>query len=128
MDKIKKLDEVFSEFIRLRDSKPYGFRHFKCISCGRILPFNMADAGHYVSRANMATRFDEDNVHCECIMCNRFTENHLDGFAKNLVAKIGQDKLEELIRRGHQTVKFSKSEIDEKIRYYKEKIKELKRG
>lgn len=128
MDKIKKLDEVFSEFIRLRDSKPYGFKAFKCISCGRVLPFTMADCGHFVKRSNMATRWDEENCHAQCIDCNRFRDGNYDAFNRSLVIRLGQDKVEELIRRGHQTVKFSKSEIDEKIRYYKEQIKELRRG
>lgn len=127
MDKIKKLDEVFSEFIRLRDSKPYGFKAFKCISCGRVLPFSMADCGHFVKRSNQATRWDEENCHAQCIDCNRFRDGSYDAFSRSLVIRLGQDKVEELIQRGHQTVKFSKSEIDEKIRYYKEQIKELKK-
>lgn len=121
------LDQVFSEYIRLRDSKGSGFKTFRCISCGRILPFAMADCGHFMKRGNMATRWDEDNCAAQCISCNRFRDGNYDAFRRSLAIKLGQDKVEELIRRGHQTVKFSKSEIDEKIRYYKEQIKELKK-
>ena len=32
----KKLDKVFSAYIRLRDAMPSGY--FKCPTCGRILP------------------------------------------------------------------------------------------
>ena len=40
-----KLDTVFSRFIRLRDARKDGT--FQCISCGRILPLDQADCGHY---------------------------------------------------------------------------------
>ena len=126
MNRDEKLDKVFSEFIRLRDSKPYGFTSFRCISCGRVLPFSMADCGHFVKRSNMATRWDEENCHAQCIDCNRFRDGNYEEFRKNLVIKLGSGKVEELIRRGHQTVKFSKSEIDEKTKYYKDKIKEIR--
>ncbi|MFK2167960.1 recombinase, partial [Bacteroides fragilis] len=45
-----KLDKVFSLYIRLRDSKPFNYRFFKCISCGEIKPFEQADCGHFHSR------------------------------------------------------------------------------
>lgn len=66
---IRKLDRVFSLYIRLRDSRPFGYRQFRCISCGMIKPFDQADAGHFIGRTNMATRFDEENVWCECRNC-----------------------------------------------------------
>ena len=44
----KKLDKVFSAYIRLRDTMPSGF--FTCISCGQIKPFEQGDCGHYVNR------------------------------------------------------------------------------
>ena len=127
MSQEEKLDKVFSEFIRLRDSKPYGFKAFRCISCGRVLPFNMADCGHFVKRSNKATRWDEDNCHAQCIDCNRFRDGNYDGFRHGLEIKLGNGKVEELIMKGRGIAKFSGSDIDEKIRYYKEQIKELKK-
>lgn len=52
-----KLDTVFSRFIRLRDARKDGT--FQCISCGRILPLDQADCGHYINRQHMSTRFSE---------------------------------------------------------------------
>ena len=66
---VNKLDKVFSLYIRKRDAMPYGGRYFKCISCGRVLPFEQADCGHFWSRRHMATRFDEDNCNSECSHC-----------------------------------------------------------
>ena len=87
---VNKLDKIFSLYIRKRDAMPYGGRYFKCISCGRVLPFEQADCGHFWSRRHMATRFDEDNCNAECKGCNRFDGDHLLGYQANLIKKIGQ--------------------------------------
>lgn len=126
MKRTEVLDQVFSEYIRLRDSKGSGFKTFKCISCGRILPFAMADCGHFMKRGNMATRWDEDNCAAQCISCNRYRDGNVENFEKALILKFGEDKVQEIIQRSHQCQKYSKSEIEDLIKYYRGKIKELK--
>lgn len=123
-DYIKKLDRVFSEFIRLRDTMPNGM--FRCISCGKIKPYSQADCGHYHSRTHMSTRFDEENANAECRACNRFCADHLVGYRKNLIAKIGEHRLDVLEWRAHQTKKWSDFELKELIKHYQAKIKDLK--
>lgn len=115
---IVKLDKVFSLYIRLRDSKPFGYKAFKCISCGKIKPFSKADCGHYYSRAKMSTRYDEENCNSECSYCNRFSADHLDGYRENLIAKIGQQRFDLLRVRANQTKKWSVFELQELIKYY----------
>lgn len=123
---VKKLDKEFSLFIRLRDSKAFGFKAFKCISCGQIKPFEKADCGHYYSRVKMSTRFDEDNAHAECSACNRYRADHLDGYRENLIKKIGQPRFDVLRYRSNQTKKWSAFELESLIKYYKEQNKKLK--
>ena len=123
-DYIKKLDRVFSEFIRLRDTMPNGM--FRCISCGKIKPYSQADCGHYHSRTHMSTRFDEENANAECRSCNRFCADHLVGYRKNLIAKIGEHRLDVLEWRANQTKKWSDFELKELIKHYQVKVKELK--
>lgn len=123
-DYIKKLDRIFSEFIRLRDTMPNGM--FRCISCGKIKPYSQADCGHYHSRTHMSTRFDEDNANAECRSCNRFCADHLVGYRKNLIAKIGEHRYNVLEWRAHQTKKWSDFELKELIKHYQAKIKDLK--
>ena len=119
-----KLDKVFSLYIRLRDSKPYGYKYFKCISCGKILPFEKADAGHYMSRRHNSTRFDENNVHAECSYDNRFNAEHLDGFRDNLVKKIGQQKFDLLRVKANTTQSYSESEYKALIKYYEKPVEQ----
>ena len=118
-----KLDKEFSLFIRLRDCMPNGF--FRCISCGQIKPFEQADCGHFHSRRHLATRFDEDNAHAECRACNRFSADHLIGYEKNLIAKIGKQKFDMLAAQAHQTRKYSDFELQELIKYYQSLNKKM---
>ena len=64
---IAKLDRLFANYIKKRDSG--GGEYFKCISCGQVKPIKNADCGHYFSRRHIATRWDENNAHCECSYC-----------------------------------------------------------
>lgn len=123
---VAKLDKVFSEFIRLRDSKRFGFRAFQCISCGKVKSYEQADCGHYYSRRKMSTRFDEDNCHAECRHCNRFSADHLIGYRDNLRKKIGEERFEELTRKANLTRKWSVWELEQLVTYYKTLIKTLK--
>lgn len=123
---VKSLDRVFSQFIRLRDSKPYGFSYCRCISCGRVKPFDEFDCGHFYSRTHMSTRFDEDNCHAECKHCNRFVADHLIGYQENLIRKIGQKKFDALRIKAHSTYKYSPWELELLIKHYKEEIEKLK--
>jgi len=66
---IDKVDKVFSLYIRLRDSRPWHFMKFRCISCGDVKDFDQMDAGHFVSRNAMAIRWNADNVSGECRRC-----------------------------------------------------------
>lgn len=122
-DLVKKLDKVFSQYIRLRDVMPSGF--FKCISCGKIKPFAEADCGHYHSRTHMATRFEEDNCHCECRFCNRMSADHLIGYRENLITKIGFSRVERLNVLAHSQKHWLDCELEEKIEYYKAEVKRL---
>lgn len=122
-DLVKKLDKVFSQYIRLRDVMPSGY--FRCISCGKIKAYSEGDCGHYYSRTHMATRFEEDNCHMECKACNRFSADHLIGYRKNLISKVGLSRIDRLDILAHSTKHWLDSELEEKIEYYKAEVKRL---
>jgi hypothetical protein len=116
------LQTVFNTFVRERDKDQ------PCISCG--LPKETKQAGHYFAvKGYDSLRFDEDNVHGECSGCNCFDESHLIGYGDNLIERIGVDRYERLRQRAAEYkkngYKWTRSELLEKIEYYKQKIKEL---
>ena len=120
--KIARLDVVFSKYIRRRDC---GFSYGRCISCGAVITFETCDAGHYINRQHMSTRYDENNVHAQCRPCNRFDEGNIQGYRKGLIRKIGEKATEMLEIKKHNVSHMSEVELDILISIYKQKLKEI---
>lgn len=119
---VKKLDKVFSEYIRKRDSKD---GYFKCCSCGKLKPYQQADAGHFINRRWMATRWREDNVYSQCRSCNRFDEGNAVGYTLFMIKKHGQQHVEYLQALKQETMLYSDFDLEMMIRDYKQKIKNV---
>lgn len=118
-DWLKEAQKAFNEFIRLRD------KDLPCISCGRYHE-GQYHAGHYRSvGAYPELRFNEDNVHKQCSVCNNHKSGNAIEYRINLIRKIGLEKVEFLERHDHQPLKLSIDEIKELIRVYKAKCKGL---
>jgi hypothetical protein len=121
----KKLDKIFSEYIRLRDSDYKG--NCKCISCGKEAPAfgGSIHAGHLFSRRYLATRFDEKNVNAQCAYCNTFLNGNQIKASRGVENKWGKGTVQEIESRIHITVKLTRVDYEESIEYYKQKIREL---
>jgi hypothetical protein len=89
----KKAWRAFSRYIRERDSRG---DYFVCPTCGRTVPIEQADAGHYISRVRKAVMFDEMNVHAQCRHCNRFQEGNHFIYRQFLIKVYGEEKVEAL--------------------------------
>lgn len=119
-DYIKIAQQVFNKYIRLRD------KGRNCISCFK--PAKKENAGHYMNANNhWSIRFDEDNVHLQCEYCNSYLSGNLVHYTAGLIAKIGQDRYNQLIERARKTRKYSIEELKEIIATYKQKIKEFEK-
>lgn len=114
----KKAQEVFNKYIRLRD------RNLPCISCGHMGE-RQVHAGHYrpVGR-NAKLRFNEDNVHGQCSVCNNYLSGNLNAYRENLILKIGLERVEKL-ESENEPYKYNKEELKQIIKTYKQKCKEL---
>lgn len=120
-----KLDRIFSEFIRLRDSDNDGY--CRCISCNGIHHWKNMDAGHYVNRSIMSLRYDEKNVNAQCRHCNRFLEGNAIGYNHGLIEKYGDSVTSYLNIKRFNLCKMGKVEYETLIKYYKGKVSELKK-
>ncbi len=121
----KKLDKLFSEYIRRRDSDFKG--NCKCISCGKEAPAfgGSIHAGHLFSRRYLSTRYDEKNVNAQCNYCNTFLNGNQIKAARGVEKKWGKGTVKELEDRIHVTVKLTRVDYLEAIENIKRKIKEL---
>lgn len=122
---INKLDTIFSEYVRLRDSDQNGI--CKCITCGEFKHWREMDAGHFVTRENMGTRWEEENVNAQCQQCNRFKSGKQ--FEHGLAIdrkwkKPGTASL--LIAKGKGVCNWQDFELTAMYSYYKSAVKELR--
>ena len=93
---------------------------------------------HIFTRSNKSTRWDEANGVCLCVGHHTFSSKFSahqtpTEFTYWLHEKYGDLFMEELSRKAHSTKKWTKHEkeellieLNEKIKKYKQKIKELK--
>ena len=121
----KELDKWFSLYIRLRDADDLGF--VKCYTSGRYYHYKSIHAGHFMSRKCLSTRWDEINVQPQSIADNLFAQGRQYQFGVNLDAQYGEGTAESLQIKSRQIQKFSRVDYEEKISYYKEIVKNLKK-
>lgn len=121
-DWIKIAQSHFNTYIRLND-KILGN---PCISCRKPLT-SKYDAGHYYNANNhWNLRFDERNVHSQCVECNQHKHGNLIEYRKQLEFYFGATWLNQLDKDSQITRKFTIDEVKQIAETYKKKCKELK--
>ena len=116
----RELQKIFNEFIRLRD------KNEPCISCGKPLVAKY-DAGHFYSVGSYPNlRFNEDNVHGQCVECNQHRHGNLLEYSPRLTERIGFERASKLMVIRNEPLRLSLEEIKAKTEYYKNLVKEWK--
>jgi len=112
---IRKLDRVFSKYIRTRLAKN---DIVECVTCGIKKNYKEMDAGHFCSRRHYSTRWEPENVHVQCKNCNGFHggQNYLMG--KYIDRTYGTGTADELITMSRQVKKFTDQDLKDLIEYY----------
>jgi hypothetical protein len=109
---------AFNKFIRERD------KDAPCISCGRFHE-GQWHAGHYRTRgAYPELRFDEDNCHKQCSVCNNHLSGNIDNYTPRLIEKIGQARFDRLMSH-HPLPKWKREDYEQIRDNYKNKLKGL---
>jgi len=86
---VKKLDWVFSEFIRLRDSDKKWI--ITCPLCWKRIFWKYWQNMHFVSRWVLRYRFDEKNCHWWCMRCNVILHWNYVCYTRFMQRKYGYD-------------------------------------
>ena len=101
--KIDKADQLFSQYIRIRDGK--------CLRCKSPVEFNdkglpvSHQASHFQGRGKEATRFDPDNVCTLCMGCHMYFTAHPAEHYQWQEQRLGQKLIDDLILRSNSYVK-----------------------
>lgn len=83
---VKKLDKIVGDIVKLRDGS-------RCVTCGgtkNICP------GHLFSRVAYSTRWNLDNVACQCQSCNYRHELNAYPYFDWFLKRYGKARLDEL--------------------------------
>lgn len=119
---VKALDKLFSEFIRRRDADKNGI--CRCITCSRSGHWKEMDAGHFIQRDRLATRWDERNVHAQCTYDNRYRSGEQFEHGQAIDRIHGKGTAEQLRQLGSMRgTKIDTGWLEIKIEEYKNKLK-----
>lgn len=114
LSKLKKeLDSVFSKFIRQGATE--------CYTCGGK---GTLQAGHFVSRTYLSTRWDEDNVRPQCVGCNILGRGKPLDFEDRLIKDLGPEKVQALKAKRKELLKPTRAFYEQKIAHYQALITE----
>tara|TARA_R100000388_G_scaffold64040_1_gene46675 strand:- start:632 stop:1021 length:390 start_codon:yes stop_codon:yes gene_type:complete len=119
----KKLDKIFSEYIRRRNADDLGF--ITCFTCGVKKHWKEQQAGHFQSRSHHSTRWDKVNVQVQCVKCNMYRQGEQYKFGLYLDERFGEGTAKDLENRAKTIVKLNRVDYEEAITRYKQKLKEL---
>lgn len=86
---IKEADKVFSLWVRRSMSGHNGY--IECFVCHKMFLIDGIDAGHFIPRRYLATRWHRVNVWPECIYDNRMNSKHLVKYELRLKSMFGED-------------------------------------
>jgi len=115
----KQAQAAFNAFIRERD-KMSG-----CISCDKDNSWHgQWHAGHYkTTKARPDIRFNEDNCHKQCSVCNNHLSGNIGEYTPKLIEKIGQQRF--LALSLNKIKRYTCDELKEIELIYKKKLKVL---
>ena len=102
LEKMKqKILSLAQLYARLRDSDENWY--WKCISCWKRIHRTKGDWWHYISRANMSTAFNLNNINLQCKHCNWMLHWNVTSYRANLINKIWEEKVIELEESKNET-------------------------
>ena len=113
---VKKLDTIFSQYIRQKNSVD---EIATCFTCGKQDHWKKLQNGHFQSRRHYSTRWDEINCQVQCSGCNVFKYGEQFMFGQNLDNKFGQGTARRLHIKAQQTIKLADFELEDMIINYK---------
>lgn len=113
-------DIAFSRFIKQRDTDAAGYG--VCCTCGNAVHRDQAEAGHFIGRRHMITRYHDRNVNLQCISCNRARNPQDLAYARYLDEKYGAGTADELRRLSRGTWKPTTAALQHVAKFYRERV------
>lgn len=109
---------ILQRIVRMKAADENGIA--TCVTCGRREHWKDMDGGHYISRTYTAHKLLEENIHPQCKGCNRFGHRVHDDYSRFMRETYGDEFVDWLSDSKRATAKWSRPDIEERIRELKE--------
>ena len=119
---VKKLDQLCRKILLIRDRQPGDM--FRCISCRKLLPINVAQVGHYISRRYESMRWDLRNIHLQCAACNKWKGGNPIEYRKALVEMYGEKEVQSMETFYRESPGYSVFDLEQIVKEYQKKLAE----
>lgn len=119
-----KVWKEFSRYIKVRDANKDGY--VNCCTCKKLMHWKESQAGHFVCGRKNAVLFDDRIVHAQCVTCNLYGGGEQYKYSLFMMEKgYTREELEELNNLKFATKKFSREELNEMHKTYKEEADKI---
>lgn len=121
---IKKLDQIFSVYVRLLVADKEWM--ITCPLCWTRIHWKQAQNMHFITRSVYKYRRDEKNCHAGCMRCNVILHGNYIVYTRRMQRKYGEILVDKMIK-DKQICKITTWSLQEMIERYQVLVDELKR-
>jgi hypothetical protein len=114
---------LFSEWIRRKDADQGGT--VTCYTCGKLMYWKEAHAGHALPGRHNAVLFDPEIVRVQCPVDNIWKGGNDPVFPAKLIRENGLEWFESKLEGARRVVKYTRSDLEDLISEYKQKLESL---
>lgn len=115
--------DLLSKIIRLSHADEGGT--CSCYTCGRLMFWKEAQAGHAIPGRTGAVLLREEVIRPQCCACNIFGRGMYHIFTTKLIEENGMDWWQCQLVESKQIMKWDRVKLEEKIVSLKQRLKEL---
>jgi hypothetical protein len=115
--------KTFSEWIRRKDADAGGT--VTCYTCGKLMYWKEAHAGHALPGRHNAVLFDPEIVRVQCPVDNIWKGGNYPVFTAKLIRENGLEWFESKLEGARRVVKYTRSDLEDLIASYKSKLEAL---
>lgn len=99
-DLIKRCDKLRQTYARYEGAKKRnGIWVNTCVSCGKTIACDKANGGHFVGRTCYPLRWDERNVHCQCVHCNLYRNGAYIEYSQWFIKEYGEKVFNDYVEK-----------------------------
>lgn len=115
---------ILQRIVRMKAADDNGMA--RCVTCGKVEHWKDLDGGHWIPRTYTVHKLTEENIWPQCKRCNRFRAGEGSAFTLHMIDTYGRDFVDHMEATKREVRKYTRPEIEAKIKSLKEYEKKIK--